>query len=89
MLEIFFYEEEDSIIWIGVFEGFFGKILYGLLANCIEFLDFCEEFITAILTREEPSERGEWSIYATRGIDTRTNLESDDIRISFYFLISF
>ena len=54
------------------------------LPRLIEVLEFSEELVCSSLACEEPAESGERRIHSSGRIDARTNLESDDIRISLY-----
>lgn len=52
-------------------------------------LELSEELISASLAREEPAESREWRIHTTSSIDSRSDLESDDICISLDLFPSF
>lgn len=81
MFEIMGIIEEYWFRGIDIQKCFFEVVLGGSLACLIQVLEFLEECIHTIFSCEEPLQGGDRSIHTTSSIDTRSYLESDQIRI--------
>lgn len=68
----------------------FLKMGFGGSFSCfIQVFEFTKKFIRSSFSSKEPTKSSEWCIHTTCCIDPRSNLESDDICISFDLLSSF
>jgi hypothetical protein len=81
MLQIMRIIDEDRLTQVDILECCLEIILSYSFSVFIQVLELCEELIRSSISREEPSECRHRGIHTTCRIDTRTDLEPDDISI--------
>lgn len=89
MLEIRCIVKKYWLTGINIFECFLKMDFGSSFASFIQVFEFTKKFIGSSFSSKEPTKGGKWCIHTTRCIDSRSNLESDDICISFDLLSSF